>query len=144
MVSANPAARVLSSKAANDGADGGAPAGGPNPDPADMAQAVHDAAVWLGALCGPAEQAEEQQAMNRATTQTVETDHGESPLAELRQFVDALEDADPEDVADLASQAIGILQMLGGSAPDVDGQDDSDDELEAKAAALRLRMKMLR
>jgi len=82
--------------------------------------------------------------MNRATTQTVETDDGESPLAELQQFVDALEDADPEDVADLASQAIGILQMLGGSAPDVDGQDDSDDELEAKAAALRLRMKMLR
>jgi hypothetical protein len=77
-------------------------------------------------------------------SRAIQTDDSESPLAELQQIVDALEEADPEDVADLASHAIAVLQRLGGSATDDDGHDDSDDELEAKAAALRLRMKMLR
>ena len=47
-------------------------------------------------------------------------------------------------VAELASQTIGILQQLGRSAPDEDaGDNQDDDEIEAKAAALRLRIKML-
>lgn len=83
--------------------------------------------------------------MNKATAQPMQTgDDDTSPLGELQQIVEALEEADPDDVAQLASQAIGVLQQLGGSVPDADDQDDKDDgELEAKAAALRLRMKML-
>ena len=50
-VPANPNAVVLSSKSASDGADGGAPAGAANPNPAEMIQAIHNAAVHLGAEC---------------------------------------------------------------------------------------------
>ena len=89
--------------------------------------------------------------MNRATTQPVQTDGDTDtdPIAELQQLISNIDGADPGDAAALASQAIGILQSLGGSVADDDedqGDDDAegDDELEAKAAALRLRMKMLR
>ena len=145
MVPSNPSARVLSSKAANDGMDGSQPVDPAHPNPADMVKAIHDAAVWLGAKCNAGE-AGEGDSMNKATAQGVQTDDDTSPLAELQQLVDALEEADPKDVADLASQAIGVLQQLGGTVPDDDdaGDDGQDEaEVEAKAAALRLRMKML-
>lgn len=52
-VPANPNAVVLSSKSAtaSDGADGTAPVTPPIPNPAEMLQAIHNAAVHLGAMC---------------------------------------------------------------------------------------------
>jgi hypothetical protein len=146
MVPSNPAARVLSSKAANDGDDGGGPVDPAQPNPANMVRAIHDAAVWLGAQC-MSDNAQEQMMNSKATAQPVragDDSDPDSPLGQLQQIIADLAAADPDDAADLASQAIGILQGLGGSVPDDQDDDTADnDELEAKATALRLRMKML-
>ena len=105
---------MLAAKAANDGMDGSQPVDPAHPNPADMVKAIHDAAVWLGAKCN----AGEGDSMNKATAQAAMTgDDDTDPLGELQQIMDALEEADPADVANLASQAIGVLQQLGALVP---------------------------